>query len=273
MFVAFPAESLPNYGICCLQRGPFLVADGEQLLQEGMGFGVPVVKKRGLAFFPGSGNVELLTGNMARITFEMNRVLQMKSPLSLASASLTHFSVMLDVAYRRVKIMRNRTLLKMGKILRDWLRVKEVFQETKTLGEVLVAYRLSEGLLRVAADFSRLDGGLAEYCLLNEQGGDYFCRYEDDAGLELRGNEIGGWERVSAEQAILLCDEKGVAFGLKNKAGANLYRGRLLLADELNWAGLDYQFSPRETFFYEIEIRGAECDRCGVALPLFQTQV
>jgi hypothetical protein len=238
-----------------------------------MGFGVPVVKQKGLAYLAGSAAISQEDEDRATIVFQINRVLQFESPISRANLALTRISALFDRAYRRSAVVRGYNSLRLGKILRNALGIRRVFQEVAGMGDVSVTYRLKDWSLAVEADFSKLTERCDELCLLNEQGANHFSRYSDTSGLELTEKDVGAWEEVSAQRAFVFCDRLEVGFGLERSDGAALYRGRELLSDDLNWAGLNYQFQPREAFAYRIEMTGAGCDRCRIALPLLQTEV
>ena len=74
--------------------------------------------------------------------------------------------------------------------------------------------------------------------------------------------EIGEWQPVTADSAKIADYHDRVAFGLKAIKGSVLRMGRELLANSLDWIGLDYELSPEsDSFEYEIELSGEKLNQ------------
>ena len=75
----------------------------------------------------------------------------------------------------------------------------------------------------------------------NTQGG---YRYTDAAGADLRGDQIGTWDEVTAATAAFVSTAHQVAFSLGQAEGAKLSRGRELIGTRLAWSGFGYSLPP-----------------------------
>ena len=71
--------------------------------------------------------------------------------------------------------------------------------------------------------------------------------------------EIGAWNKVTAQSAKIFDYQEKISFNLKNIEGTILRRGRELMKGSLDWIGLDYGLNPiSNQFEYEIEICGCQ---------------
>jgi hypothetical protein len=141
--------------------------------------------------------------------------------------------------------------------LRNALAINTEFVRVKPRGSVTLKYSFLPKLIQVEADVSGLDWtGRREILILNEQGSGFFRKYFDSDGLELFDKQIGAWERVEAEEASMSDVKGNLAFTLKNKNRAKLYRGSEGVKGRFSWAGLNYSLPKDSRFFsYEIELR------------------
>jgi hypothetical protein len=88
----------------------------------------------------------------------------------------------------------------------------------------------------------------------------------------LTDGKIGAWDDIGAEWASLTVTGEDFGFRLWKKDGSVLRRGREFLEDSLDWVGLDYEISPKNTAFeYSIEILASvrQNDNCDLSLPVF----
>jgi hypothetical protein len=255
-----------------LQKG-LLLLDGEQELGgEGVGFGVPVLKRGARAVFPGSLRTVLQdTGTQSAadapsltLTYRLDKVERIGgrerpcaplAPLDLVRESLS-------LVYRRVPPLR-RPLTAVSTAGRRLLRVSTRFEETTVLAEVCVTYSLvaaadgSGAGLVVTADLSGLPPSVTEVVLMNELGAGCFDLYEEDDRTE-RSSGIGAWDRVAAASARFRSSASGVWFELRSRPdpaapGVRLFRGREVAPGRLAWAGFGYSLRPGPaTFTYTV---------------------
>ena len=125
-------------------------------------------------------------------------------------------------------------------------------------GTVIVTYIMDRNRIQVKLNFSQLDqANLAKVFILNEQGAHFFRTYSDSEGLRLVDEEIGAWDKVTAQSAKIANEQNKIGFRLKSKEGSMLKRGREMMEGSLNWIGLDYELDPKHCHFeYEIELFG-----------------
>jgi hypothetical protein len=138
------------------------------------------------------------------------------------------------------------------------LGVKSIFVKMPPKGKVIATYIIDRNKIRIRLDFTQLDGhNLQKVFILNEQGSEFFRKYSDSSGATLTDEEIGVWNEVTAQYAVIMNSQENIGFTLKNIDGAMLRRGRELMRGSLDWIGLDYEFKSRiKEFEYEIEILG-----------------
>jgi hypothetical protein len=241
-----------------LNKGIVLMYNGKELIEEGLGFGVPVIKYADKTFFPGkpavshtrSGSCWILkkvyTLNMVSIKkFRSTRIDDRLYSLFLKNFNLLYLN------YKNINGLFNKALE-----VRGALNVTTEFARVEPRGTVAVTYRCQPRGIGVEADFSDLWlDGCREMLMLNEQGSSYFPKYTDSNGETLLGSQMGAWERVDADYACLQGINGQPSFGVYRKSAALLYRGYEHIPNRLSWAGLGYAISPNTVkFSYDIEL-------------------
>lgn len=252
-----------NLEVADLQKGLILTLDGKELVEEGVGFGVPVVKYADKTFFSKSAkaSVEEESDTIVSKSFLIDAVSRKriwKGPFisdSLYSSLHRAFAR----GYMTHKGFRPMFDGIMG--LRRSLGVRTQFVRVQPRGRVNVAYRCLSDTIQVEVDLRELDMSRCEEILiLNEQGSTFFRKYFDIDGLELINGQIGAWEKVEAEEAYLSGMMGTMRFSLKRVNGATLYRGWEQVKGRLYWAGLSYSLKPKTpTFTYTIGVREQDC--------------
>ncbi len=265
----YPDFRPTNLEIGGIQKGLVLVADGEELVEEGAGFGVPVARYRDKTYFPGSSSIEVLGDDPPRVRkmFDLDTV----SMKSLGGHKIRDSIYRpLHAAFHTIYISehRLRPVLNMIMGLRNDAGVTTMFEKKLSRGIVQVTYEVTPNGIEVEMDMRGLEvEGIVEVAVLNEQGA-RFSRYSDSSGLVLKENRIGGWEAVTAPECTLTDPTAGVSFTLRRADGSVLRRGREAVKGRFSWAGLNYTLYPSpETFKYRLKITNRtikEVDR-GVA--------
>ena len=240
-----------------LQKGLVLLLDGRELIEEGVGFGVPVVKYEDKTFFSSSAEVSIQkAGSDCTIT----------KAYTLDTVSLKKFgraTYMDDAIYSPARKTFQKLYLKHKKLtplfnkvmeLRDLANIKTEFITVKPRGKVIINYHCQPTAINIQADFSRvLLNKCCEVLVLNEQGSSFFQKYADSNGLNLLGNKIGAWETVTADHASLQSTKGQISFSLQNDRDATLFRGWESTRKRFSWAGLSYSMRPNNgTFNYSI---------------------
>jgi hypothetical protein len=236
-----------------LQKGLVLMLDGKELVEEGVGFGVPVVKYEDKTFFSSNADVSIKKIGSA---FRMTKV------FTLDTVSLKKFgraTYIDDGLYSPLRKTFQSLYLKHKKLnplfnkameLRDLANIKTEFITVKPRGTVTINYDCQPTVINIQADFSKVAlNKCREVLVLNEQGSSVFQRYVDSGGLNLLGNKIGAWETVTANQASLQSAKGLVSFSLQNVRGATLLRGWESTRKRFSWAGLSYSMLPNNDVF------------------------
>jgi hypothetical protein len=247
-----------------LQKGLVLVFDGEELIDEGMGLGTPVVRYSNHTYFSSSAR--------SSIEYEDDTSLVLKKSFFIDSTSRTRIWKgpfinariyhLLHLAFARSYVSKghpNRFLTKLIGIRRS-LGIRTQFIQAKSKGKVTITYRWFSNGIQVRADLSELHrSGCEEILVMNEAGSTFFRRYIDRNGLELLDDEIGAWNRVEASEASLSNLDGTLLFSLEKMEGADLYRGWERVKGSLSWAGLSYSIKAwKPTFEYYIKLRSGK---------------
>jgi hypothetical protein len=264
-----PATGRPpsiGYPTGRLQKGLVLLDDGHDLSEEGVGIGVPVLKRGLQAVFPGAVTLAVRAdGPTWRVTaaYRMDLVERLAGGRGgpVRSRSVYALRDVLAAAHRRVPALR-APLTALSNAARRRLAWATTFEKVPPVATIPVDYRVAEGgsVVAVAVDLRGVPAGAAtEIALMTELGAGEFDRYEDAAGASLRGDAIGTWDSVDAATASFVSSRRGLAFTLAQAPGARLMRGREAVAGRLAWAGFGYVLRPgRPDFTYDVHISRLE---------------
>jgi len=240
-----------------LQKGLVLLLDGEELVEEGVGFGVPVVKYKDKTYFSGSAKTWLQN--------EKNRCIIVKSFTldtisrkrvgsgSYLSDYLYHF---LHRSFEIGYLNHPELALISNKIieLRKTLKIQTEFTKVKPRGTVTFRYSCYPDEIHIAIEFTLLElDRCKEILVLNEQGANFFRRFADSSGIVLFDRKIGPWAKVEAEEACFSDLKQTLTFTMKKKFAARLFRGWEKTKGRFSWAGFAYFLPPRtSTFCYSL---------------------
>jgi len=231
--------------------------DGKELIEEGVGFGVPVVKYVDKTFFSSKADVSIRRiGSACVIT----------KAYTLDTVSLKKFgraTYINDGLYSPLRKNFERLYLNHKKLtpffnkvmeLRELANIKTEFINVKPRGKVTIIYHFQPTAINIQADFSKVAiNNCRAILVLNEQGSSVFQKYSDSNGLNLIGDKIGAWEKVAADQASLQSVKGQISFSVPNDRGATLFRGWEKTRNRFSWAGLSYSMRPNNgTFEYSI---------------------
>jgi hypothetical protein len=252
-----------------LQKGLLLLEGGRELSSEGVGFGVPILKRGPRAVFPGGAEIIFHSGvpHSVTMTYSMDRVERLggRRHRLLLHRPLDEAREAFALLYRRAPLLR-RPLLAASNGIRWLLRVRTRFEQSTTVAVVPVTYTAGDvpGDIVVSADLSHLPEAVTEVVLMNELGADVFDRYVDSDGADLRGAGIGAWNRIGAAGASFVAEESGISFTLASDPdpdapGVRLYRGREVARGRLAWAGFGYSLRPGPpSFTYTLRVTRGE---------------
>lgn len=255
----YPDTRPHNLEISALQKGLVLLLDDEELIEEGTGFGVPVVIYADRPYFPGSAEIFVKEQNgIVTLTklFYMDLVSKkriLNGPfLSDALYSPVHRTF--HRAYTRFK--RLKFLFDAIMLFSYTVGLRTQFVMVDSRGVVRVNYGFLSNEVQVEVDFSGLNiAGCKEILIMNEQGASFFRKYQDKSGLMLLDGNIGGWMEVKAEEALISELNEALGFSLKKLSNSKLYSGREKVGGRFSWIGLGYALKPHSTTFsYTIKL-------------------
>lgn len=246
-------EAPPNrkpYSTAALQKGLLLLDRGQELAEEAVGFGVPVLKKGLQTIFPGSATLtwhrHAAVWNITA-RFRLNLIERVSQPGHSAVENGAFYIAknILAALIRGLPVLRS-PLTALSNLLRRAFHWETVYMPAGFSTELQVLYSLDTetGLIGIDLDTNELPPGITGLMLMNEQGAQAFDRYLDTSGLSLQGQAIGCWDEVTAQAAWFESRTHPVAFRLGQVNGARLFRGRERVGSRLSWAGFGYSFSP-----------------------------
>ncbi len=242
-----------------IQKGLVLLVDGEEVVEEGVGFGTPVVICRDRPFFSGSAKTSFhQEKDYSKLTksFTMDTISKKKFRRSF---------YLNDIVYRFVQrrfynvYTLNNTLASALTPIIELMKsagIETDFQKVNSIGSVSVEYTCFPGSIEIEARFCGLNKkGCSQVLILNEQGASFFRRYLDANGVSLQDNQIGPWEPTGAGEVSLFNVQETTGFSLKSKEDAKLFRGREKIRNRYSWVGFCYSLPPdTSTFQYVIKL-------------------
>jgi len=257
----YPDSRPRNLEIASLQKGLVLLFRGVELIEEGIGFGVPVARYADKTYFPGSAETfTYANGDAARVivksfiydTISRKRILGGPFINDRLYAFIHGLYESAYLAHKGLRPIFDKVME-----LRKASGIRTHFIRVQSRGRIDVTYRCLPGRIEVQVDLRKLDRSRCEeVVVLNEQGATFFRRYLDTDGLGLLDRQIGAWEKVEADEASFSDMEGTLAFTLKNVDNATLYRGSERVKGRFSWAGFSYALRPNASIFaYTIQLR------------------
>jgi hypothetical protein len=249
------------YPTAALQKGLLLLDQGEDLAEEAVGFGVPVLKSGLQTIFPGAAT---LTWQQEDEVWKINA--QYKLSLVERISKADNHAVKNKFFYaakdglaaliRSLPSLRG-ALTALSSRLRRSFGWETIYTPAGFSTGLKVVYTINTktGCLGIEIDTGDLSPEISEVMLMNELGAHAFDRYVEPSGICLEGQEIGCWDEVTAKEASFESRAHRVAFRLSQVPGAKLFRGRELVGSRLAWAGFGYSFAPStQKFHFELLI-------------------
>jgi hypothetical protein len=243
-----------------LQKGLVLVYMGKEVVEEGVGFGAPVVLySDGPHFSSTSESSVIISPNGTVIltkVFKIDAVAEKTiGGLAISNSIASPLDKQLIETYirgRKRRIVMDDLLVILHALGYRTRHVKDGLK-----GTIGMEYTILGQKIRVRADLHGLR--MTDCCgitIANEQGPTFFSRYRDSTGADLAKNKLSSWGEVFADWAIVSDLEDRLSFTLKRAERAKLFMGRERRG-ALSWIGLEYSLPPgREPFSYEIDIGG-----------------
>jgi hypothetical protein len=260
----FYADSRPHtFQTGGLHKGAIVVCNGTELVEEGLGIGVPVCRYQDGTRFSLSADTFLDDSDenptLIKI-YDMNGIASKRFrglPIRRGS-SLARLLKVLEKGYRGLR--RFRTVATVMLDILSLFGMRNEYLESPSKGQVAVTYRRNGRGLQIEATLDELSReGLQNVVFANEQGGRLFNEYEDSTGIRLHDTQIEPWRTTQAEWASLRSRAFGVGFRLNRPGGWLMVRGREVVRNRISWSGLDLSCGELpQKLEYLVEIAG-EC--------------
>lgn len=234
-----------------------LLCGGQDLSEEGVGFGVTVIKIGNEAVFPGSGSwkTELNEyGATIEAEYSMNLVGKLAAGGRRINCPTFYRARDWLASQYRVHPELRKGILYGSEFFRRVMSMNDAFVEVPTVGSVKTVYRIRDDGVCVGLDLRSVPENY-EVVVMNEHGANHFDSYGDSNELLLEEDAIGSWDEVLADEASFIDSENGLYFALSRVEGSRIMRGRELFSDRLAWAGLAYVLCPgTRRFSYTIRL-------------------
>jgi hypothetical protein len=255
-------ENPPGFPTARLQKGLLLLDHGEELSEEGVGFGVPVIMRGLQAIFPAAIQLNLSEDGPLQVvraiyTLNLEEKIGKPSQKEIESKVLYTVKNYLAALMRRLPSLRG-LLTSISNLMRKVFAWETMYEQSEFSCEVWMRYTINQqaGIVNIAIETLDVStSGITEIIIMNEQGARTFDHYLDSSGNALQGYEIGCWDEVTAQEASFISTSHAVAFTLERVASAKLFRGRELIDSRLSWAGFGYSFPAHFNHFeYQLKI-------------------
>ena len=257
-----PGVEPREYPSCRLQKGLIIASDSRELVEEGTGLGLPLVRFGHETIFPGDASLSIQQEGdrvITRVNYNLNLIARriLRWGGSVGSPWFYWVDDFFSRLHRRHPPLRG-ALTWASYPIKLLCGMETSLQEVGSAGSVSVVYdtHVAEGIIHTSVNLSEFKrDGCTEIIIANEQGANHFDLYRDSNGVILRGKGIGTWDETLAHSASLEDSRNGIAFSINRVQGARMYRGRELVANRLAWSGLNYVL-PGHTanFAYDIKV-------------------
>jgi hypothetical protein len=239
------------YPTSSLKKGLVMIYQGQDLAEEAVGFGVPVIKQGLQTIFPGNIELDFLHRGSTWVVTATYTINLIEKIARLGTERFTNKCIytiknFLAAFIRQFPPTRG-FLTSLSNRLRRLFGWETTYGKAAFSTQVKMIYYFTEGsrVLAIEADLTGIpQDKVTETVIMNEQGAHTFDQYNDSSGITLLGKEIGCWDEVTAEEASFASSTHHIAFSLPRVAGAHLFRGRELIGSRLAWAGFGYSFPP-----------------------------
>ena len=219
------SDTRPHVGkVAALQKGLAWMSDGRLLIEEGYGFGCPIIEWKGMAYLSQRAETEIVEhGEGTRLVKRYD----------------------IDTVDTAIQLLRRK------------------YRRVSSLGQVVFRYDVyPDGTIDVEVDFSELEVPWTRAYVMNEQGARRFIHYTDATGRALSGEEIGIWEPAEGfiPRACFESRDRQLQFCVEAQPPATVYYGRERYQQYnwrgifyLSWAGVDIELTaPRDVYRYRV---------------------
>ncbi|MDZ4230429.1 MAG: hypothetical protein U1B77_01270, partial [Dehalococcoidales bacterium] len=214
-----PGPEPGEYPSCRVQKGLVIASNGRELVEEGVGLGLPIVKFGLETVFPGDASLSMKQdGKRIVTTVSYNLNLIRRTSLRwggvIGSPRFYEVEEFLSGLHRQHPLLRN-ALTWTSYPVKLLCGMTTAFQENDSAGPISVIYDadIGQGIIHISVDLKGLTRrGCTEVIIANEQGANRFDLYRDSDGITLRGKGIGTWDEAVAHSASLADSRDGISF-------------------------------------------------------------
>ena len=245
-----------------LPRGLLVELDGENLTQEGMGLGLPVLQWRGLNYFP----VITSSKNVSSTQFERTYSFEKCLYWYFGSRKLTHltrvFEFCTQTFYMPFPIVQP-AIFKITQALRKHLPTTVMFDQVEPIGQCTVKYDIIGNQVLIEQVLQLFTVISPKVILLNELGADYFAKSHQDGVIS---GPPSGWVPIPTANLCpeLINETHGLSFRIsevQEQVAYQLKWGREKAADYC-WSGFEIEYKMKSglpaNFAYKINFEFQE---------------
>jgi len=242
-----------------LQKGLVLVVDGSEIVEEGAGFGVPILKYSDKTFFSRTATVYVKEKD------DKSTLIVKVFSLDTVSKKQMQGAFINDSFYSVFHEIFEKVYLNYGKMrpIFDWIMrlrktmgIETYFAKVSSRGNATFQYLCYPDHIKVCADFSKVDmTHCREILILNEQGASFFRKIRNSK-VVLQDRQIGAWIKNGSELVEFSDFEGRISFSADELDNATLYYGREQVKGRFSWAGIIYSLNPKTLLFnYTIRLK------------------
>jgi len=225
-----------------LSRGILVFSDEMNMTGEGMGIGSIAVKKKGHTYFSARNATREVENGIIEKTFYLD-TWRAWAQNGRTSPCLTRFMEYAANLYMAIPSLQS--LLFLRSPLYGTLSIHPVLEQIPPVARARFRYGFTHGRIDVSCTIQSCDGDLPRVFLLNELGGDIFCRSVRNGSP---APPPSGWRAYTDHSSVLCSQHRDICFRLSDvvvgcNASFRLFWGRER-TDSLRWAGFEIMIDP-----------------------------
>jgi hypothetical protein len=232
-----------------LQKGLIMNHLKKSLVQEGLGFGVPIVRFPTESIFSNLAKVKIVDGRIIK-NYNLNCTSQIKMGNKIVKNKVFRLGFESLVKFYMLSESLQITFLKLQQKMANQFNATCIFVDIQSIGKVSVEYQIINDSIIIKSEFnvSKKD---PKYIMANEQGADFFDLAKVNKKL-LSDKQITGW--IRSRNAMFKSKSLGLWFSIKAPTSSEMFLGREH-NNYLRWSGINIE-SKSPKFSYEIKIGG-----------------
>lgn len=224
-----------------LSRGILAFSGERNMTGEGMGIGSIALKKEGNSYFSARATTLAVENGVIERTFYVD-AWRKWARNGRSSPYLTRFMEFAANLYMAIPLLQS--LLFLRSPLYRALSIHPVLEQIPPVAKARFRYDFTNGQITVSCAIQSCGGDLPRIFILNELGGDLFCRSLCRGSI---APAPSGW-RAYTDHSVLCSRHRDICFhisdvAVKGNASFRLFWGREC-TDSLRWAGFEIMIDP-----------------------------